>query len=200
MSEDTSQNGEATIVAGCFPPDHKGLVIEIGAWEPVNFSNSRLLIQAGWDAILCEFSPMPVHKLLQEYGENGRVRILQAAITPCDQHVRLFQITQDALSTDSAEEAARWKGQGGYYGWLWVPTLTWDALKSQFTPTRVPDVVSVDTEGSSVELAIVIMESAWRPKVLVVEHNNRTVELMQVARPHGYKMIEMTQENVILAR
>ncbi len=195
-----SQNAEDDIIAGCFPPDHKGLVIEIGAWEPVNFSNSRLLIQAGWDAILCEFSPMPVHKLIEEYGENGRVRILQVAITPCDQHVRQFRITQDALSTDSAEEAARWKGQGGYYGWLWVPTLTWDMLTSQFTPTRKPDVVSVDTEGGSVDLAIVIMQSDWRPRVLVVEHNGRQVEIMQEAKKHKYAVIEITQENMVLCR
>ena len=200
---DTSQNGEATIVAGCFPPDHKGFLVEIGAWEPVNFSNSRLFIERGWDAVLCEFSPMPVHKLLQAYDAetgDGRIKIVQAAITACDQHVREFSITEDALSTDSLEQMSRWGSAGGYYGALWVPTLTWDKLKDQFFPKRIPDFVSVDTEGSSVELAIVIMQSNWRPKVLVVEHNGRDIELWQVAKPLGYKMVDKTQENLILCR
>lgn len=195
-----SQNREDETISAQFPSDYKGLLIEIGAWEPVNFSNSRMLIERGWDAVLCEFSPMPVHKLVEAYGATSNVRIIQAAITPCDQHLREFHVTQDALSTDDAGQMERWQGKGGYYGSLYVPTITWDTLKDQFFPKRIPDVVSVDTEGSSVPLAITILNSNWRPKVLVVEHNDRTVELMQVARPHGYKIFEMTQENAILCR
>ncbi len=202
---DTSQNGEATIVAGCFPPDHKGFLVELGAWFPVEFSNSRTFIQSGWDAVLVEFSPLAIDRQVREYGYNDQVTIIQAAITPNARHIERFEITEDALSTSDTAQKERWKGMrpgydGGFYGRLWVPTITWDMLKDQFFPKRIPDFVSVDTEGSSVELAIVIMQSNWRPKVLCVEHDNRSVELMQVARPLGYKIVEMTQENCVLCK
>ncbi len=200
-----SQNGEDAIVAACFPADHKGLVLEIGAWDPVDKSNSRLFIQSGWDAILVEFSPLAVEKLIREYGYNERVRIIQAAVTPNARHVEQFHITEDALSTDSAEQVGKWKDMregysGGFYGQLWVPTLSWDQLVAQFFPDRKPDFVSCDVEGASCELGITIMQSDWRPKVLCVEHDGRSVEIMQVAKKHGYKAIEMNTENLILCR
>ncbi len=58
----------------------------------------------------------------------------------------------------------------------------------------------VYVEGASCELGITIMQSDWRPKVLCVEHDGRGVEIMQVAKKHGYKAIEMNTENLILAR
>lgn len=202
---DTSQNGEAAIVAACFPVGYKGFVVEIGAWDPIDKSNSRMCIEAGWDAILVEFSPLAVDKLVREYGYHEHVQIIQAAVTPNKRHIERFHITEDALSTDSEAQVESWQNMrpgyhGGFYGHLWVTTIDWDQLKDQFFPKRVPDFISVDTEGSSPELAMAIMQSNWRPRVLCAEHNNRSVEIMQEAKKHGYKMIEMNCENVILER
>ena len=202
---DTSQNGEAAIVASCFPDGHVGLVVEIGAWFPVEFSNSRACIERGWDAVLVELSPLAVDRQVREYGYNDRVRIIQAAITPNARHVERFHVTEDALSSDDETQVEKWKDlrpgyHGGFYGHLWVPTLSWDQLKDQFFPDRVPDFVSVDTENSSPDLSIVIMQSDWRPLVMCVEHNGRSVEIMKEARKWGYKMIEMNAENVVLAK
>ncbi len=200
-----SQNGEDTIVAACFPADHKGLCLEIGAWDAIDKSNSRLFIQSGWDAILVEFSPLAVEKLIREYGYNERVRIIQAAVTPNARHVERFHITEDALSTDSAAQVGKWKDMregysGGFYGQLWVPTLSWDQLVAQFLADRVPDFISVDTEGSSAEMAITILQSDWRPKVLCCEHDNRDTEIMQVAKKYKYVAVERNCENLILRR
>ncbi len=212
-----SQNQEDLQVAQCFHEDFKGLLVEIGAWFPIEFSNSRLLIERGWDAVLCEFSPLAVDRQVRqygclahecqvpEYGNHDRVRIIQAAITPNERHVERFHITEDALSTNDPEQVERWKNMrpdyhGGFYGTLWVPTLSWDQLKDQFFPKRVPDFISVDTEGSSTELAIAILQSNWRPKVLCAEHNGRDVEIWQEAKKHGYVQIDKTSENIILRR
>lgn len=200
-----SQNNEDDIVAGCFPPDFKGLLVEIGAWDPVDKSNSKLLIDRGWDAILVEFSPLPVDRLVRHHAGSLNVKIIQAAITPNERHVEMFAITEDALSTNIRDQVEKWHGMrpdyhGGFYGSLYVPTLSWDKLKDQFFPKRIPDFISVDVEGGSAELAICIMQSNWRPKVLCVEHDNRTVEIMQEATKHGYKMIHLNQENCILCR
>jgi hypothetical protein len=205
MLESKSQNGEDLIVAACFQPDYKGTLLEIGAWFPIEFSNSRLLIEAGWDATLVEFSPLAVDRQLREYGYNERVKIIQAAITPGPQHVIKFNVTEDALSSDDPTQVAIWKDMrpgysGGFYGNLWVPTISIDALLSQFFGDRRIDFASIDTEGSSVELAIALMRTDHRPKVLCVEHNGKIVELMGAAQGYGYKNIHTSQENVILCR
>lgn len=200
-----SQNGEDDIIAAQFPPDHKGFVVELGAWDPIDKSNSRLLIERGWDAVLVEFSPLPVEKLVREYGYHDHVSIIQAAVTPNERHVERFNITADALSTDSDTQVGKWHNMrpgysGGFYGELWVPTISWDRLKDQFFPKRIPDVISVDTEGASAEMGIAILQSNWRPKVLCVEHDNRQVEIMHEAEKHKYKCIHLNCENMILCR
>ncbi len=202
-----SQGGEDDIVAGCFPPDFRGNLLEVGSWEPVNFSNSRLLIECGWDATLVEFSPLAVDKLIREYPDNPKVRVIAAAITPIEAHVQRFSITEDALSAPEAEgeKSTRWLNMrpgyhGGFYGHLWVPTLSLDKLIQQFFGDRQIDFASIDTEGSSTEIAITLMRSDWRPKVLVVEHDSRQVEIMAEAKRHGYKAVEINQQNMVLCR
>lgn len=200
-----SQNGEDKIVAGCFPPDFKGNLLEIGAWFPHEFSNSELFIQNGWDATLVEFSPLAVERQLREYGYHERVRIIQAAAVPSPRHVERFQVTEDALSSSDDAQCAKWRDMrpgyhGGFYGYLWVPTLSLDALLSQFYGDKKLDFVSIDCEGSSTPLAIAMLKSDHRPKVLCCEHDGRVPEIMGVARPMGYVIVEHNQENVILRK
>lgn len=193
-----SQNGEDLIVAAQF--SSPGNLLEIGAWEPKNLSNSGLLIEQGWSAVLCEFSPEPVRQLVKEYGDNPKVTIIQAAITCNEQHVQAFRITDDALSTNDPVQLQIWKEKGGYYGTLWVPTLSVRALLDQFFGATNLDFASVDTEGTSPDVAMELMRSDHRPKVLAVEHNSRFVQIMEVAQCFGYKIIHTNQENLVLAR
>lgn len=203
--ENGSQNGEDEIVAACFPADYKGTVLEVGAWMPTTFSNSRIFIERGWDATLIEFSPLAVERQLREYGYHERVRIIQAAVVPSPRHVERFQVTEDALSSSDDAQCAKWKDMrpgysGGYYGYLWVPTLSLGALLEQFYGDKQLDFVSIDTEGASAELAIALLKTDHRPKVLCCEHDNRVPEIMGLARPMGYVIIEHNQENCILRR
>lgn len=194
-----SQNGEDLIIAGCFPPDFKGTLLEIGAWEPKNLSNSRLLIENGWSAVLCEFSPEPVRQLIREYSHIS-VQVIAAAITAEEEHVAKFFITDDALSGNNPDHMLLWAKDGGFYGSLWVPTLSIRRLLDQFFGDRSIDFASIDTEGSSTELCIALLRTDHRPKVICWEHNGRAVEVMQEAEKHGYKMIHLNQENGVIAR
>jgi len=193
-----SQAGEDLIVAKCFPEGYRGNLLEIGAWDPVALSNSRMLIEAGWNAVLCEFSPGPVQHLVATYDGNSSVQVISAAITTCDDGVQVFDITDDAVSTSSQTVKSTWSIHGGYFGKLWVPTLPLDRLLSQFFGVLKLDYASIDTEGTSVDLAIALLKTEHRPNVLCVEHDNRIVELMAVAQALGYAAIHTNSTNIIL--
>ncbi len=204
MSESFSQYGEDLIVAKLFT--EPGNLIELGAWEPKTFSNSRLLIEKGWDATLVELSPVPLRKLVEEYGNNPKVRVVAAAITPIPQPMLRFEISDDACTTDSPDRAAGWKGlregyDGGFFGQLWVPAVTVRQLLGQFYGDgKQVDFVSIDTEGTSVELAIEFMEGPYKPKVLCAEHDGRIVWLNEFAQKLGYRQEWINGTNVILVR
>ena len=197
-----SQFGEDDILAKLLP--RTGHLIDVGAWEPFNFSNSRQLIEAGWDATLIEFSPHPLRNLVREYNGNPKVRVISAAITPGPRHVERFRITDDSVSTQSDANYELWKAQGGFFGELWVPTLGVHQLLEQFYgdgETQI-DFVNVDTEGSSVDVALAFMreDGPWKPKVLCVEHDDKLVYLMEESQKLGYRQHWVNGCNVILER
>lgn len=194
-----SQAGEDLIVAKCFPEGFTGTLLELGAWDPIALSNSRILIKAGWSAVLCEFSPGPLRNLVVEYGKHPKVQIVAAAVTTTDESAQPFEITDDAVSSSDPTMLERWKCEGGYFGSLWVPTLPLDRLLSQFFGDRKLDYASIDTEGSSIPLAIALLQSEHRPNVLCCEHDGRIVELMQVAQELGYVAIHTNNTNIIIS-
>ncbi len=194
-----SQAGEDLIVAKQFPEGFTGTLLEIGAFDPVTFSNSRIFIEAGWSGVLVEFSPKPVRQLVAVYNQDPRVQVVCAAVTVGDEHVQKYCITDDAVSTQDIGVLKTWEVKGGYYGDLWVPTLPLDKLLSQFFGDRKLDYASIDTEGTSVPLAIALLKSEHRPNVLVVEHDNRIVELMAVAQELSYVAVHTNNTNIIIS-
>ena len=201
-----SQFGEDDILAKLLPAT--GHLIDVGAWEPIAMSNSRLLIERGWDATLVEFSPHPLRNLVREYNGIPQVRVVSAAITPGPRHLERFRITDDAISSNDPNTELRWKGlrenyDGGFFGDLWVPTLGVHQLLEQFYggETQI-DFVNVDTEGSSVDVALAFMreDGPWKPKVLCVEHDDKLVYLMEQAQTLGYRQHWVNGCNVILER
>ncbi len=194
-----SQAGEDLIVAKLFPAGFVGNMLEVGAWAPITFSNSRAFIESGWSAVLCEFSPGPVRQLVAAYEGSAAVQVVAAAVTVADEHVQQYRITDDAVSSSDSKVQATWSDAGGYYGDLWVPTLPLDKLLSQFFGDRKLDYASIDTEGSSVDLGIALLQTEHRPNVLCCEHDGRVAELMAVAQELGYAAVHMNQTNVIIS-
>lgn len=177
-------------------------LLEIGAWSPIHLSNSRAFIEAGWMATLVEFSPSAVRELVKEYGRNERVEIVQAAITPLkgEHSAMRFEITDDALSSSNAQSIETWKDAGGFYGSMYVAQMPLAELLMQFGSNRGYEYISIDTEGTSVELALELLESDFRPRVLCVEHDQRLVWLMEHAQKHNYRMQWANGTNAILVR
>ena len=201
-----SQFGEDDIVARLFHGNYEktGNLIDCGAYEPADLSNSRLLIERGWDATLIEFTPMAVKDLAKAYADNPSVRVVQAALATCPQGMQEFRVTDDGLSSNDPAHFEKWKDwtaeHGSYYGKLWVPTITVEQIMDQFYCDKPLHFVNVDTEGTSVDIALQFMQllGGWRPKVVCVEYDDRLAELSQKAQELGYRQEWIGEANVIL--
>lgn len=195
-----SQYNEDEIVAGCFPGDFVGNLLEIGAWSPTALSNSRMFIEVGWSAVLVEFSPQPVRDLVAAYADSPRVQVVQAAVTWRDDGLVKYRISDDALSTADPRVMAIWRERGGYFGNLWVPSLPLRSLVSVFFEKRPIDFASIDTEGTSVDLAVALMGFPNRPQVMCVEFDERKDELLSFAGSAGYHKVVENGTNVIICK
>lgn len=198
-----SQNGEDRLIveelyrAG---RNSSGRLLEIGAWDPIKFSNSRALIALGWSAVLVEPSPGPMRSLLAQYGIGSGlpVTLVQAAVTPGPVGCVEIQITDDALSTSSVESFDRWAPQAKFLGPIWVPSITIPQICEQFGGDF--QFVSIDTEGTSVELLRSLLATELRPQVICCEHDKRLVEAYGMCEAAGYRLLTQNGENIVVAR
>lgn len=191
-----SQNAEEQyILEACAGIEHGG-VLDIGAWDPKIFSNSRALIERGWRAVLIEPSPRPLEALLREYGESERVTIVSACVNLEESLVEM-RISADAVSTLSDDVAGRWSKAGAYYGRMFVPQITLARIFNQFGGF---DFVNIDAEGVSAELFIELMNTEMLPRCVCVEHDSRHVEIGQAAARRGYTQTYVSQENCVFRR
>jgi FkbM family methyltransferase len=174
----------------------KGKLLDIGAWHPIDKSNSRLLIEKGWQALLIEPSPWPLHECVSVYGNSSDVVEIVGAAVGINAGLDRMKISDDAVSSTEFDVQDKWKETGGYIGWLHVPVITLQQIFDWFGGPY--QFVSIDTEGTSVPLAMELLKTEALPYCICVEHDNRLAELMQVAEARGYAAIHINGTNVIL--
>jgi hypothetical protein len=177
-------------------PNEERLIWDIGAWDPKTFSNSRALIELGWKAVLFEPSPSPMLAQLVEYGYNERVTLVQAPVA-LQLGLMPLWITDDAVSTSSADEHERWKDTAKFRGKLLSPAITLEDIANRFGGA---EFINFDAEGFSVELFLRAMDLGYRPRVICCEHDGRTAELLTRATAEGYVATLVNQTNVVLVQ
>lgn len=171
-----------------------GTFLDIGAWHPTDKSNTRALFERGWSGIMIEPSPGPMLNLLNEYSGESRIKLIQAAVSVEPGLVDVW-VTDDALSTADRQQYEAWKAVGKFRGQITVPALTMADLFGQFGGDF--QMVSIDTEGTSSNLFAEMIRIGPRPKVVVVEHDSRIVEINQYAQAANYRQIHINGTNVV---
>ena len=193
--KDYSQFGEQHKILAALG-DEPGRFLDIGAWVPTHFSNTRALYELGWSGVLVEPSPEPFLALLKEYGNDDRIELVHAAVG--FEHCLIpFHATADAVSTSNAEVHELWKDIGGYYGRFHAPQITLEEIANQFGGFQF---VNIDAEGQSVHIFHRMIEIGWLPKCICVEHDSRSIEIQQVAQERGYVTTLTNGTNLVLAR
>lgn len=170
----------------------QGRILEIGAYDPKALSSSRAFIEDGWEAVLIEPSPAHIASLAREYRDNPRVTLLAAPVTVHGGIITL-ELTDDALSGETIPE--QWRETGGYYGRAKYLSISMQDLVAHFGGDF--HVVSIDTETTSVDLFAEMLRCGPRPRVVIVEHDGRHVELAQIAEAAMYRNTHTNGTNSI---
>lgn len=229
-----SQQDEQRAILEAFADDHKWNVaadpglsarfLDVGAWHPIIFSNTRALFELGWSGVMIEPSPGPFLNLLRccvkcgdvpnelygdrkdklcklcgshRYGYEERLTLVLAAVEMEESSSLRLEITDDAVSSSDPNTRNIWKDRGGYFGWGLVGAISMEMIQLQFGGF---DFINLDAEGLSVDLFRKAMELNWAPRCFCVEHDNRTTELLALATSKGYHCTYSNDTNVILVR
>jgi FkbM family methyltransferase len=145
---------------------------------------------------MIEPSPEPFLGLLREYGNEDRIQLVCGAVG-LDRSITRFHATADALTTSDEGNFDRWRSAGGFYGSFYAPRITIPEIVSRFGDF---DFVSIDAEGSSVDLLHALLATEMRPACICVEYDARSEECMESAAGRGYQLLYTSAENAVFAR
>lgn len=147
----SSQYGEHEFILEHFA-GRKGRFLDVGAYDGLNLSNTRRLMELGWSGVCIEPSPLVFPFLVENTKRFAPVQSLQAAIVPDDfKGSGKMWVTQDALSTlmPSHRDFVK-KNYGPIYTEAIVPTMRWENFL-QIHPEPF-DFINIDVEGMNWEV------------------------------------------------
>lgn len=175
-----SQYDEENIIDSFFKKKKDGFVVEIGAADGINNSNSRKLILDGWSALLIEPNPNNFSKLEKLYPENDKVKILNLGCSNKTEENINFYVDQndefEQLSTFSLEQVQKCKEM---YGCEFIEKRV-DVVKTSdiFLKNKISKInfLSVDTESFDYKVISGIDFDKVEIDLICVEHLNNELE------------------------
>ena len=226
-----SQYGEDQIIAAEFLRRESAnrFFLDIGAWHPTIFSNTRLLIEQGWSGVIIEPSPGPFINLMRaciHCGDvpaevhvevDGRMPIPAMACSICGgarygDSDRLTMVLAGVslepglLSLRATHDALSTSNEAEYQKWKSVGGFYGRYLCPMITLERIAiqfggfDVINIDAEGVSCDLFLHALRLGWRPRVWCVElDRGREHEVGLAATNAGY-VAHVTTGNLVLVK
>ena len=197
-----SQEGEDRIVEELTYGLAPDLYVNVGAFDPVRFSNTALLHRRGWRGVNIE--PRPEAK---ERFERLRPHdaMYSVGISNSEGNLTYYEFDEPALNTFDPVVAVDRDANTPYrlVGTREIPTLP---LKTVLEDACVPSrfgLLTVDVEGFDLE---VLQSNDWhrfRPRLLLVEDRDRDLERIDQSATHrfvrdrGYRLIAATPRTLM---
>ena len=187
----------AAITAACEPDRRRFL--DLGAWEPKTFSNSRGLFEGGWSGVVVDPSPSAILKQVEEYGNEPRIEIASLAVGCVAGgygSILPIQITDDCVSTlldgKPLHPTAKYRGR------IFVQVVPISDILMRFGMGF--GFVNIDIEGQSVDIFHEALKCDLQPACYCVEHDDRMSELCAAATRAGYVLVYSNGVNAVFGR
>ncbi len=164
-------------------------VIEIGANEPEFYSNSFLLINKGWKAVLVEPHPDTFLSLKDVYENVDEVTLINKAIWEQNGSTKFTKFKHNTTNGRSHSMLSQ-IGHHPNGQHTSVETITVKKLKETVELNDI-GILSIDVEGTELEIFKQLVELKVRmPQILVIEHGRGHVKLRDqdvYIQGQGYK-------------
>jgi FkbM family methyltransferase len=194
-----SQNNEELVILDYFSKNEGNFFLDIGAYNPFKFSNTRCLYERGWSGVFVEPSPICFKNFVDVYKDETRVTLINAAVSNYAGVITFFEANGDAISTSDISHKEKWeKNPNVTYSSIVVPSISMESLIKEYDKV---DFLSLDTEGTNYYLFNLIPDSfLLRLKCLCIEHDGNQDNIESRLAKFNFKRIHFNNENVIFAK
>ena len=167
MKGSYSQKGEDLELDKLLKGKKIGFYVDVGAYDPHRFSNTKRFYLRGWNGINIEPDPINYKKFLDDRPRDIN---LQIGVGSSDKKLKFYRFIPDTLSTFSKSEADNYVTQG----YKLVEKLNIEVKKlsdifAKHANKKTIDFMSVDTEGFDFEVLKTNNWKKYAPKYLCVE-------------------------------
>lgn len=167
-----------------------GFFVEVGANDPHLLSQTWPLEQLGWTGLLVEPLQACADKLA---AARPRSRVVRAACAGPDQRgSAVFHVadrsTKSGLARHVDDQSVRYIGQET------VPVVTLDDLLTERPPARL-DFVSIDVEGTELDVLRGFDLARWRPELVLLEDRVSSLDKHRFFLTRGYRLLRRTGFN-----
>lgn len=145
----------------------EGFYVDVGAYDPMRFSNTKRFYEKGWHGINIEPDERQYKKFVKERPRDTNCNI---GIAPKKGNFIYYRMDPPTLSTFSEEQARVYQKQGFIIlEKKKIPVLPLKDVLSTYAKGTVIDFMSIDVEGFEME---VLKSNDWkkyRPTYLCIE-------------------------------
>lgn len=198
-----SQNGEDVLLTEIFKDKDSGFFVEVGCVDGRQYSNTLTFEERGWKGMCIEAHAGYID-LLRQNRPNSIICHCAAGENDED-NVPFYANSLGSLSTlDRSRESHFRETFGEFFTGFeeqQVDKRTLNTLFRQHDVTEV-DFISVDVEGYEVEVLKGLDLSKYKPRVLLIESENREhrSRLDSLLYPKGYIRSVKVSQNIFYLR
>lgn len=174
-----------------------GTFLDLGAFDGINLSNTRRLMELGWGGVCVEPHPITFAKLEHNCAGFPAVNCYQFAMSDKNETVDFFA-NDTYYSTIKEDELSRWTGVH-FFQKSQVQTQSFEHFMS-YSPYKTFDFISIDCEGVDYEILSQINLTEVGCKLICVETNNVNVEkyISYISQFENFSLIAQNSINLIM--
>jgi len=165
-----SQDGEDMLLASLYDdiPNYSGFYIDIGAHDPIRFSNTQYFYEKGWRGINIDATPGSMIKFfkLRPYDIN-----IECGISDNNKKLLYYCFEEPALNSFNSVISEERKNNG----WkikekLYIQTRTInDILRNNLPVNQKIDFINIDIEGMEFDIIKTFDFNSFSPKYFLIE-------------------------------
>lgn len=193
-----SQNDEERVITEFFGTE-RGRFLDVGAYDGIAMSNTRRLLETGWEAVYVEPMWTTFQKLCDNCTKLASPEFILAAVAP-KREIRRLWVDKTDMREWSTTINSDLKNSGSVRQpstvSTFVPTVTMEDL-FRFGPFLF---VSIDAEWEDLEILNTTATKDWeRTRLVCVEYRNNEEKPQMLACLDrlGFAVIHETKENLI---
>ncbi len=174
-----------------------GNFLDIGAHDGESLSNTRALALSGWSGTLVEPNPNLFLRLIERYGQDPKITLINAAMSDDSGLARFFYDGSHYQYSSSIAENVKEL----FPDTPFTASYLVNAISPKDLEVQKFDFVSIDTEGYDLPILAALRGILNETTLICIEYNytdlNGLGAILEELKRQGFAEIDRTTENIM---